>query len=338
MRVVTVEKKDLKHNIKQIKNISSEDYKLIGVVKGNGYGLGLVQYSKNLIDNGIDFLAVATIEEAITLRKADINVDILMLSSTGIVSELETLIQNNIIITIGSIEEAKKANEIGIKNKVKVRAHIKIDTGFGRYGFVHDSDIKDIIEVYKEYNNLQIEGTFSHFSQSYAKDEKHTKLQFDRFINVIEILKMNDINPGMLHICNSSAFLRYTHMHLNAARIGSAFTGRLIIPNTIGLKKVGQVKAEIAEIKVLPKGHNIGYSNVYKTKKETKVAVIPFGYKDGFTMNVKDAETMFMHKVKNFVKAGINLFKKKDIYVEINKNKCKVLGQVRYVSFYSGYY
>jgi alanine racemase len=280
LKSLVISKKDLRHNIKVIrelaksnhKNESGDKYKIIAVVKGNGYGLGLVEYAKFLIDNGIDFLAVATVEEAICLREAKIDTDILMLSSTSIESEIRKLIDHDIIISIGSTMSAEIANRIG-KEK-KVRAHIKIDTGFGRYGFVY-TDVKEILDVYKNNENINIEGTFTHFSQSYAENEKHTKKQFERFINIIEMLKMNDINPGTLHVCNSSAFLRYPYMHLNAARIGSAFTGRILVKNPIGLKRIGELKANITEIKVLPKAHNIGYSNTYKTKKQTKIAVIP---------------------------------------------------------------
>ena len=250
MKSLVIDKKDLKHNIKQIKDLAKsnyknengEDYKIIAVIKGNGYGLGLIQYAKILIDQGISTLAVATIEEGIELREAGIEVDIIELSQAGIKSELKKLIENNIIITIGSAEEANIVNEIGQELEKKVRAHIKIDTGFGRYGFIYNTQIKEIIEVYKNFENIQIEGTFTHFSNSCSNKEKDTKTQFDRFINTIETLKMNDVNPGMLHVCNSSAFLKYKYMHLNAARIGSALTGRILVQNTIRTKTNWEIK------------------------------------------------------------------------------------------------
>ena len=329
MTKLIINKKDLKHNIQAIKNVeqSSDDeqnpYKIIAVVKGNGYGLGLVEYSNFLINNGIDFLAVSTIDDAIALRQAKIEKDILLLSSTCIKEEVEKLVENNIILTIGSLEAAKVANQIG----TSIRAHVKIDTGFGRYGFLY-SDINNILKVYKEYENLKIEGTFSHFSESFSKNEKYTKQQFNRFMEVIEILKQNDINPKMLHICNSSAFLKYPIMRLNAARIGSAFLGRILVENNIGLKRIAYLQTNITEIKVLPKNFYIGYSKTYKTKKETKVAIIPCGYKEG--INIKPGNDMFriIDRIRDLYGAVKKLLKPGSITALINNKPCKILGQI----------
>ena len=334
MSTLVIEKKDLRHNIEQIKkfaNKSGKDdkgnkLKIIAVVKGNGYGLGLVEYTKFLIDNGISFFAVATIEEAIQLRKAGIKEEILMLSSTAIKEDVETLVKNNIIITIGSKEDVEIANKIGKEQNKKIRAHIKIDTGFGRYGFIYNKR-EEMIEVLKNAKNIKIEGTFSHFSISFY-DDKYTKIQFQRFIEVIEVLKMNEIETGMLHICNSSAFLKFPNMHLNAVRIGSAFLGRLSFQNTIGLKKIAHLEAKVSEIKELPKGFNIGYSNTYTVPKKMKVAIIPCGYMDG--VNVKNDKDMFrtIDKIRYIIGDIKAFFKKQNMYVKINEQNCKILGRI----------
>ena len=281
MKSLIINKDDLRHNIRTIKKLANLDipddngktYKLIGVVKGNGYGLGLIEYSEFLIDNGITTLAVATLEEALELRKAGIKKDILMMSSTSIKEDLKKLIDNDIIITIGSRETAKVVMDLTNELDKIIRAHIKIDTGFGRYGFLYN-DIKTIIDTIKELSDIKIEGIYSHFSLAYYKNDKWTIKQFNRFIDVIETLKLNDINIGTFHICNSPGFLNYPNMHLNGARIGSAFLGRVDSENNVGLKKIGQLKTNITEIKTVPKGYNIGYLNSYKTKRETNIAII----------------------------------------------------------------
>lgn len=334
MNSVVIKKQDLRYNIEKIKEYAERNLpddngnkvKIIAVVKANGYGLGIVEYTKFLIDNGIEFFAVATTEEALKLRQAGIKENILMLSSTSIEEEIRILIENDIILTVGSKECAEITNKIGQELNKNIKAHIKIDTGFGRYGFVY-SNREEMVKVLKTITNIKIEGTFTHFSNAYY-DDKYTKLQFDRFINCIEVLKMNEIETGMLHVCNTSAFIKFPNMHLNAVRIGSAFTGRISFKNSMGLRKIGYLKSNVSEIKELPSNFNIGYSNVYKTKNKTKVAIIPCGYCNG--LNVQTGKDMLrtIDKIRYLVEDFKNLFKKQKLFVEIKGQKHPILGRI----------
>lgn len=334
MNTLVINKEDLRHNINKIKEYAKKsgqddagkDVKIIAVVKGNGYGMGIVEYTKFLIDNGISMFAVSTMEEALKLRKEGIKEEILMLSSTAIEDDVRTLVKNKIILTIGSKEDIIIAEKIGKEENQTIRVHLKIDTGFGRYGFVY-SKRDEMVEALKNIQNVKIEGTYTHFSISFF-DEKYTKLQFNRFIDVIEVLKMNKIETGMLHVCNSSAFVKYREMHLNAVRIGSAFLGRLSFENNVGLKKIGYLESAVSEIKDLPKGFNVGYSNTYKTKTETKIAVIPCGYMDG--INIINNRDMFrtIDKLRYIVRDIKDFFKKQKIYIKIKDKNYEIIGRI----------
>lgn len=335
MKSLVINKQDLKHNIKTIKKMAEDtgrndehkNLKIIAVVKGNGYGLGLVQYSKFLIDNGITFLAVSTTDEAIKLRKSGINVKILMLSSTAIEKEIQELIENEIILTVGSREAGQAVDKIAQKLNKKAEVHLKIDSGFGRYGFCYNNQ-EEILKNIKTWNNINITGTFSHFSMAFYEKNDYTKAQFNRFMDVIEFLKENKINTGILHICNSSAFLKFKEMRLNAVRIGSAFLGRIAIPNIYGLKKIAVLKANVSEIKTLPKGYNIGYSNSYTTKKETTIGIIPVGYADGYNVNVEKDMFRKRDKLRYIVRDIKDSIKDQNLYVSVNGEKCRVLGRI----------
>ena len=187
---------------------------------------------------------------------------------------------------------------------------------------------EEMVDIIKSWKNIQIDGVFSHFSIAFYGNGKESKEQFNRYMQCVDTLKNNNINTGMLHICNSSAFLRFNDMHLDAVRIGSALLGRLSIPNTWGFKKVGYLKSNVTEIKVLPAGYNIGYSNSYTTTKETKIAIIPCGYADG--INVKVDRDMFrtVDKLRYIVRDIKDALKSKKLYVNINGEQCEILGRI----------
>ncbi len=334
MNQLIISKKDLKHNIQKIKehaktNLPDDEGNLvtiIAVIKANAYGLDMKQYTQFLIDNGIDFFAVSTVQEALQFRDLGFTHKLLMLSSTAIKEDIEKLVERNVIITIGSKEAAETASKVAKEKNKTIKAHIKIDTGFGRYGFVY-SKREEMIEALKGLENVEIEGTFTHFSNAFY-DDNYTKLQFKRFIECIEVLKMNQVKTGILHVCNSSAFIKFPEMHLNAVRIGSAFTGRLSFQNKLGLKKIARLQTQVAEIKELPKGYNIGYSNSYTTKKETTVAILPIGYIEG--VGLETGKDMFrpIDKLRYVVNDLKNLFKKQSKQITIANKKCEVLGRI----------
>lgn len=332
MKSVIINKEDLKHNIKVIKEYSKKhnngnNTKIIAVVKSNAYGLGLIEYTKFLIDNGIDCFAVSTVEEAVLLRKANIKQEILMLSSTSIEKDIEKLVDNNIILTIGSSNAKEAIEKVAKRKNIMARAHIAIDTGFGRYGFLYNQK-EELLHEIKQIERIKIEGIFSHFSLAFYNKDKWTKEQFNRFTEVTKYLEGNNINVGIKHICNSSAFIKFPQMHLNAVRIGSAFLGRISVENKIGLKKIGYLKSEVAEIKKLPKKWNVGYSNIFKTKKETQIALAHVGYSDGF--NVKVYPDMFrpIDKLRYLANSIKDFFRKNSLKAKINGKTYKIIGRL----------
>ena len=181
MKRVEVCKEDLKYNISAIKNVVNNSKKddngnkleIIAVVKANGMGLGLIQYSKFLIDNGIKILAVACLQELIDLRNAKIDNEILMLTPTSNKKELKLLIENKAILTIGNLEELEIIESILEEQNIEINAHLKIDTGLGRYGILYDNP--EIIDCFEKAKKVHFVGVYTHFSKAY--DENWTKIQ-----------------------------------------------------------------------------------------------------------------------------------------------------------------
>lgn len=236
MKELIINKEDLLFNInKIINNVPNNDYTIIAVVKGNGYGLGIIPYTKFLAQNNIHFFAVADFEEAIKLRQAGIDEKLMVLTPLIDEDDVEILIKNDVVLTIDSNISAKIANNIAKKLNKQITAHIKIDTGLSRFGFNY-SDTTKIANIIKECDHIDFEGIFSHLSNSLAADSSFSNKQFNNFMQVVTNLENLNITFKLKHICNSSGFFKYPNMHLNAARIGSAFIGNAYGPRKF-LKK-----------------------------------------------------------------------------------------------------
>lgn len=327
MKKLLVQKNLLIQNIKKIvEKAALNGSEVIAVLKGNGYGLGMCEFARILLNNGVKTLAVSEFCEAKQLRDNGINSEIILLSPMCDLNEANEAVRLGIICAIGSEESALILNLAASQQNVRVRAHICLDTGFGRFGFLSNNP-KYIDETLLQLTNVDIEGIFSHLSNSFG-DEKICKKQFDAFNECTSALEALGYVFKTKHISNSCAFMRFDYMGLGAVRVGSAFLGRLPIKNTLALNRIALLESCICEIKTLPKDHNIGYANTYKTKKETKIAIIPVGYKDGF--GIQKANDAFRFKdILRYIYTDIRaLFKNNATYVTIKDKKCRILGRI----------
>lgn len=328
MNELIIEKNDLLFNINEVKSkISKENYTIIGVVKGNGYGLDIVQFTNFLYKNGISFFAVASVKEALTLRKAGITAKIMILTPFTDRIIVKELIDNNIILTIDSEESAIVANEIAKLQNTKITAHIKIDTGLSRFGFDYLENEKTVACI-KSCDMINFEGIYSHFSNSLAKDDSFSKEQYSRFCETLVFLGNHGVTFNLKHICNSSGFFKYPEMHLNCARIGSAFCG-LATGCETNLKKIGLFHTKLIRIKELKKGDFIGYGNSYTVKKKKqRIGILPTGYFDGIGKTLESQRFKFLSKFKRSLIDFKNCFEDDSMYLTIKGKKAKILGQI----------
>ena len=317
MKWLEIKKDDLCFNIQKLKEHVAPA-KFIAVLKGNAYGLDMVKLGHILLENGVDLFAVSELSEALTLREAGFENEIILLTPTNDVDEAKIIVDNKITATVGNINNAKILNSIGLP----VNVHIKIDTGFGRYGFYED----ELTEELKSFENITYTGVFSHFSNSFGDKDDYSKKQYDIFLKAVEKLNNMGINPPVRHICNSCGAIKFDYARMDAVRIGSAYLGRLPIANALGLKRLAHLKCNVTEIRNLPKGSVVGYANTYVTKRDTKAAVIPVGYKDGYGVQ-KSNDTFRFMDILRYMFADFKMWKKK-IYVEINGKKFPIIGRI----------
>ncbi len=326
MTKLIVEKDKFKKNIAILKDLT--DSAIIAVLKGNGYGLDILQFARFLTENDISCFAVSELKEAMILRENGFRNKLLLLTPTNVEEEALIITANEITPTIDSIHSAVIMNKAAQKLGVTINIHLKLDTGFGRFGFLPEE--LDSISELLTLNNLNIVGTYSHLSSSFAQNSKYVFRQFITFMECVKKLNLNGINTGILHMANTCAFLKYPELHLDAVRIGSAFLGRIAIPNNYGLARLGYLKSTIVEIKYLPKNHFIGYANTFKTKARTRIGIIPVGYNDGYGLEkIKDT-----FRVLDIIRYVVNDIRQlnRNIYVRIRDKKARILGRINMYS------
>ena len=279
----------LTHNMQEIRRITDKNAMIMAVVKSDAYGHGAVDVSKHLLKSGADYLAVAFCDEAMQLRRAGIDAPILILG-TSFEEEIETLVTNDITVSVYSYEFAKKISTCAKTLKKTAKIHIKLDTGMSRIGYLTDIDDEkiadEIIEISK-LSNIEIEGVFSHLSTADEKDETYTMLQFERFMKVCNLLEKKGLDIKIRHIANSAAIMMYPQMHLDMVRAGIVIYGcypsEEVDKSRLSLEKVMTVKSRITHIKEICDNRGVSYGKTYITNGKTKIATVPIGYADGYT-------------------------------------------------------
>lgn len=329
MKAYVVERDTLIHNIRVLKEYAGSAA-VWAVLKGNGYGIGIVPFSRILRECGIDHFAVTELKEAKTLRENYPDAAILMMRSTADPAEINALMDVGVILTVGCYETAVAINGIAAERAAKAEVHLAVDTGMGRYGFLPEDGDK-ILSVFEYMKNLSVGGMFTHF-HSAPSNEKATKRQFELFRAVVNRVRDAGYEPGMLHCCNSHAFVRHPEMHLDAVRLGSAFLGRLTCKNKLGLERVGYAECTLDEIRWIPKGQTVGYEAGFKAKQPTRIAVISLGWYNGLASSrrndlfrLRDSLAGILHHLRDMIL-------RPKVLVTVNGHKCRLLGHVGMVN------
>lgn len=277
----------IEHNFKQVRRAVGGNVNIMVVVKANAYGHGIVEVSKVLERLGVNYLGVATTDEAIRLREYGVRTPILVLGSI-LPEEVKVLIENNITITLCNDDLIDAINK-AIANGHKAKVHIKIDTGMGRIGVWHEEALNFIKNLAQE-KRIVIEGIYTHFSSA-GRDDFFTNYQIEAFEKLLAKLEGFDIRIPLRHAANSIATVDFKRSHLNLVRPGFIIYGmypKHTFPKLIKLKPALSLKTKIAYIKDTPPGRSISYGRTYVTQKHTKIATLPIGYADGYARNLSN--------------------------------------------------
>lgn len=294
----------IRHNFEEIKKHLNPKTRILCVLKADAYGHGAEFLVREYEKIGADFFGVSNLDEALQLRKAGSEKPILIFGYTPS-NCAEILAQNDISQAVFSLEYAKKLQKKCKSEGVKIKAHLKIDTGMSRIGFFAqnpESIQKSAMEI-AEINNMseiEIEGIFTHFSVSddSVNDKEYTLRQIENFKAVIEQLELRGIHIPIKHCCNSGGILNFPDVQFDMVRAGVVLYGLYPSDETkskIDLRPAMQLKTVISQIKTIPAGTSVSYGRTFVSDRELKVASVAIGYADGYSIKFSNNSEMLLH-------------------------------------------
>ncbi len=272
-------------NIKLIKNMIGPDVALMAVVKANAYGLGALPIAPIIIENGAEYLAVATLSEAVQLKEAYPQYPVFILGHTPI-RYMDVVAEHGITQTVFSYEQAKVLSDSSIKLGKKTRVHIKVDTGFHRLGKAPSAEYAD--EIIRMYSlpGIEIEGIFSHLAL--ASDE-NDRMQYKELSDFIALLESRGCTFRYKHIADSIACVDYPEFRMNMVRPGALIYGMIgYSKGSLPVEQAISFKSAISQIHRIRKGEGVGYDFLWTAERDSVVATLPFGYADGYPRQMRD--------------------------------------------------
>ncbi|MGI6712125.1 MAG: alanine racemase [Bacillota bacterium] len=274
------------HNMKEIRKIVRPETEIMAVIKANGYGHGAEKIAKTVLNCGAGRLAVATLGEAIKLKRAGIQAPILILGYTP-PAQVPLAIDYDITQTVYTLNMAQNISRVAEEKGKQVAVHIKIDTGMGRIGFLPGGEtVKKIIQITR-MKGLLVEGIYTHFALADHQDKSYTRYQLSKFQEVIAALDGEGIHIPLKHAANSAAIIDMPETHMDMVRPGiiiyGCYPSEEVQKSRIYLMPAMQLKAQVSFVKKIGTGTSISYGRKFIAEKETMIASLPLGYADGYS-------------------------------------------------------
>ncbi|GAA7369055.1 alanine racemase [Helicobacter pylori] len=325
---VEVNSASLRHNFSAVKSIVPKDAHIMAVVKANAYGAGAIKASEIFLQEGANYLGVATLDEALELRSHFSKTPILILGYSPN-SNASMLVDNDLSAMVFSLEQAEVFSQMALKAKKRLKVHLKIDTGMHRLGLEPNFKSIETIKKIRTLKGLEIEGIFTHLSNADAKIKTHAKNQMKAFNAFLEQLLDQKIEFQYRHAYNSAGILSLCNGNenrfLNLYRPGIMLYG--FYPSngmketcpTI-LKNVVSLKAQIVQIRSVKKGEFIGYGEHFYTNEETLVGTLALGYADGL---VRDLGNRIQVAINNQLAPLIGKVCMDQCFVKLNNIQAK---------------
>lgn len=284
---IDVDLEAIAHNVRRAAAIVGPAVKVLAVLKADAYGHGMVRVARTALNNGAQYIGVASVNEGVILRRSGIDAPILVLGYTPPWQARE-LVLNGLSATVYDLHVAGALDRAARDVNRTVRVHVKVDTGMGRLGLL-PHEVQAFMHAVHAFPSLGseglfVEGVFTHFSVA-DSDPDYTRQQLACFRQVLGQLEEGGIRPPLVHAANSAAILTLPESYFDMVRLGIAMYGldpSLSVPCPPDFRRALSFKTQVAQVKTLPRGSFVSYGNTYQTSDERRIAVLPVGYADGF--------------------------------------------------------
>lgn len=272
----------IEQNVRTLKALTPPRTLFMAVVKSNGYGHGALHVARAALAAGADRLGVATVDEALEIRGAGIDAPLHVLSEPP-ASSADLFLDHDIVPTVTTREFALSLGRAAAERAMTARYHLKVDTGMNRIG-VRAEEAPRFAAGLKGVPGLVQEGTFTHFATADVPGDWDFARQMERFVDAIDAMRTEGVDPGITHAANSPATILYPQSHFDMVRCGIAIYGLHPAPATydvVDLAPAMSVKARATLVKRIGMGEGVSYGLTYRAAAPTVIVTLPLGYADG---------------------------------------------------------
>ncbi len=283
-------------NVRSFCRFVGPHVQVIAVVKANAYGHGAVPVAQAALRGGATRLAVHRLLEGVELRQAGVQAPILVMGYIP-PDGADEVVRWGLTPTVTTTEFAQALSARAVAAEVTVPVHVKVDTGMGRFGLMPEEALP-FIQALVSLPAIRLEGLFTHFCTADSADPSYMRIQFRRFMDVLEGLNGAGIAVPLRHTCNSAATMRFPEAHLDAVRPGIAIYGldpSSEWPPIFPLRPAMTLKSRVVRVRTVPAGWGIGYGRTYVPNRPTRVALLPVGYGDGYHRILSNRGAVLLH-------------------------------------------
>jgi len=287
---VVIDLSALGHNLKKVRSLLRFHTRIMGMVKADAYGHGLVPVSKALKSAGVDTLGVAHFHEAMELRRNGLDLPAFILSGIRTRDEARAVIENNLTPVLFDLSEAETIEEECTRLGKRAGIHVKVDTGMGRLGVPY-MEIVPFLERMLSFKSLDPGGLLSHLSSADDADRSFTETQIRNFKEAIGKARSLGLSLLLNSLANSAGVMAHRDAHFEMVRPGIMLYGGLPSPDfesPVSLKPVMTFKGVVLQVRDMPAGVPVSYSRTYHTRENQRIAVISAGYGDGLPRSLSN--------------------------------------------------